>query len=397
MNVLYISYDGALDPLGRSQVVPYLLGLSRLGHRFDLLTFEKPERWQEIDARRDLADALRTAGIAWHPRRYHKRWSLASTSFDLASAVRQASPLITGRGIQLIHARSYPSALVARRLGRAHGVPYLFDIRGLYPEERVDAGSWRATGALYRLAKAAERRLFRDAAHVVTLTEASVPVVTQRIREAGGSAAVDVIPTAVDLNRFPVQPNESNRFALAYVGSIGTWYLAEEMLAFGQLARQELGATVRFVVNDRHALQTAMDRHGVDGSHFEILSVPHDQVSEALRGVSATFAFIRPSPSKIASAATKVAESLACGLPIAVNSGVGDASRIVEEERVGVVADPFSPGTWSQTLVDLAALSGDPAIRARCRQVAERRFGLGIAVEDYDRIYRSVAPGVRSP
>ena len=44
---LYLSYDGALDPLGRSQVVPYLEGLSGRGWRFDLVTFEKGERWRE--------------------------------------------------------------------------------------------------------------------------------------------------------------------------------------------------------------------------------------------------------------------------------------------------------------------------------------------------------------
>ena len=39
--VLYLSYNGMLDPLGQSQVLPYLKELSKLGVRFTLLSFER--------------------------------------------------------------------------------------------------------------------------------------------------------------------------------------------------------------------------------------------------------------------------------------------------------------------------------------------------------------------
>ncbi len=51
MRGLYVSYDGALDPLGATQVLPYLRGLSSLGVGLDLISFEKPTQWgQEIVA-----------------------------------------------------------------------------------------------------------------------------------------------------------------------------------------------------------------------------------------------------------------------------------------------------------------------------------------------------------
>jgi len=43
--VLYVSYDGVLDPLGSSQVVPYVAGLAGHGFSPTLISFEKPERW----------------------------------------------------------------------------------------------------------------------------------------------------------------------------------------------------------------------------------------------------------------------------------------------------------------------------------------------------------------
>ena len=45
-HVLYISYDGMTDPLGQSQVLPYLSGLSKEGFKFHLISFEKEEKFK---------------------------------------------------------------------------------------------------------------------------------------------------------------------------------------------------------------------------------------------------------------------------------------------------------------------------------------------------------------
>jgi hypothetical protein len=44
MNVIYISYDGMTDPLGQSQVIPYLIGLTKKGHNISIISCEKTTR-----------------------------------------------------------------------------------------------------------------------------------------------------------------------------------------------------------------------------------------------------------------------------------------------------------------------------------------------------------------
>ena len=79
--VLYLSYDGMTDPLGRSQVLPYLTGLAALGHEITLVSFEKPGRSAED---RERVEAIcGEAGIAWHPLRYHKRPPILSSVWDV--------------------------------------------------------------------------------------------------------------------------------------------------------------------------------------------------------------------------------------------------------------------------------------------------------------------------
>ena len=58
------------DPLGRSQVLPYLMGLSTRGHRITLVSFEKPERTAE--ERAEVARLCKDAGIDWRPLPYRR-------------------------------------------------------------------------------------------------------------------------------------------------------------------------------------------------------------------------------------------------------------------------------------------------------------------------------------
>ena len=43
--ILYISYDGITDPLGQSQILPYIIGLTK-NYKFHIISFEKPNRFK---------------------------------------------------------------------------------------------------------------------------------------------------------------------------------------------------------------------------------------------------------------------------------------------------------------------------------------------------------------
>ena len=49
--ILYISYDGLTDPLGQSQVLPYLIDLTKLNYGIHVLSTEKDENFL-----RDIGD-----------------------------------------------------------------------------------------------------------------------------------------------------------------------------------------------------------------------------------------------------------------------------------------------------------------------------------------------------
>ena len=83
--VLFISYNGMLEPLGQTQVLPYLRELAKRGVKFTLLSFERDKAFT-VEGQRacdELKRELAEQGIEWHWLRYHQRPSLPATAYDV--------------------------------------------------------------------------------------------------------------------------------------------------------------------------------------------------------------------------------------------------------------------------------------------------------------------------
>ena len=80
--VLFISYNGMLDPLGQTQVIPYLRELALRGVRFTLLSFEREKAFtpEGVRACEELRRELKANGIEWHWLRYHQRPSVPANA-----------------------------------------------------------------------------------------------------------------------------------------------------------------------------------------------------------------------------------------------------------------------------------------------------------------------------
>ena len=133
---LYISYDGMLEPLPQSQVLPYLRALRAYNVRSTLLTFEKSAR---TPALRRVRDAMTAAGIRWHSLRYHNSRGLVLKAWDLLVGTLTTGYLALAFRPHIIHARSYVAATMAWTLRKTLGIPYIFDIRGVLADfSKVD-------------------------------------------------------------------------------------------------------------------------------------------------------------------------------------------------------------------------------------------------------------------
>jgi glycosyltransferase involved in cell wall biosynthesis len=394
--VLYISYDGMLEPLGQSQVLAYLKRLAA-DRPIHLISFEKAADWADMAERERLARDVAAAGIAWHPLRYHKRPTALATAWDIVCGLGLGLLLVLRHRLRVVHARSYVPSVMALGIKRITGVKYLFDMRGFWADERVDGNLWLRNGRMYHVAKRFERRFLREADHVVSLTHAAVAEMQRFQYLQGRMPPVTIIPTCADLANFKPtsRARETAGFVLGYVGSAGTWYLFDEVAAcFAELLRLRPDARILIVNRGEHTyIRDRLSAAGVPAASVELTSVTHAEMPQQIARMDAGIFFIRPVFSKQASAPTKLAEFLGCGVPCLGNAGVGDMAEVLEGERVGVALRACDQASLSAGLARLFALAEEPTIVARCVAAAQKHFSLDEGVRRYAAVYRQLGVG----
>lgn len=394
--ILYISYDGMLEPLGQSQVLSYLERLSDQ-YRIHLISFEKAADLADAQKKERIRARIAAAGIAWKPLRYHKAPTGPATAWDLLVGTLTALFIALRHRIALIHARSYVPALMALAVRKLTGARFLFDMRGFWADERVDAGLWSKAGRLYRMTKKLERHFLLGADHVVTLTRASAGEIATFSYLHGRTPPISVIPTCADLDRFS-RPKAGGRepgpFTFGFIGAAGTWALFDEMLSCFKIAAElEPGARLLIVNRNEHDfIRERLAAMEIAPDSVELVAAEHRDIPALIARMDAGAAIRKPAYSQLACAPTKLAEYLGCGIPCLSNTGIGDVEEIVEGSRVGIVLRNFTQSEMRDGVSRLIALSREEDIHERCVAAARAFFSLGDGVAAYRGIYRQLAP-----
>lgn len=402
-NVLYLSYDGMTDPLGQSQVLPYLKGLSEKGYRFHLISFEKPEKFAQHEAH--IRTICASSGIAWHPLTYTKNPPLLSTMWDLYKMNKRAFSLHKQHRFSIVHCRSYISAMVGMAMKRRTGTRFLFDMRGFWADERVDGGIWSLSNpvlkTVYRFFKRKETEFFREADHIVSLTSNGKEEIMSWESLKDRELKITVIPCCVDLDLFDpgkirMQDKEQLKarlgitgedFILGYVGSIGTWYMLPEMLDyFKALKAKRSNARFLFVSgeNPDSILQKAREK-GIDTASITIVSCLHRDVPLHLSLFDLSIFFIRPTFSKKASSPTKQGEIMAMGIPLVCNQGVGDTDLVVQKYRSGEVIGTLEESAYQRSAASLPVCDPEE-IKAGAADFFSLEKGTASYLEIYKRL-----------
>ena len=404
-HVLFISYNGMLDPLGQSQVLPYLRELSKRGVRFTLLSFERDKAFtrEGVSQCEQLREQLKTHGIEWHWLRYHQRPSIPATIYDVMAGYRKAGVLVRRNRIEMVHARGHIPATIALMLKRRFGIKMIFDLRGLMAEEYVDAGHWREGGLPYRITKAAERRILAATDGIVTLTERIWPIIREWEGLRGRAVHHEVIPCCVDLSLFRFSDEERarrrselglrDRLVMVYSGSLDGWYLTEQMADFfGAFVKQNREAHLLWLTTGSHdRVRELMRARSIGPDNFSVRAVASSEVPSYLAAADVGLAFIKRCVSKIASSPTKNGEYLACGLPLVINAGVGDSDLLINEWQAGVLIEDFGEEDYLKAAREIEGKVRDPKVRENARSVAEQVFNLDmIAGERYASLYEAV-------
>lgn len=390
------------DPLGQSQVLPYLTGLSKLGYQIGLISMEKANRLQQHNL--TIKNICDEHNIEWYPLKYRSGIPIFSGFLNIQTLYAKAKEIVKNNRIQLIHGRAAVATLVALKIKNKFGIPFIFDMRGFWADEKLDGNLWNLRNPFHRFAfhyfKQKEKELLLNAAHVISLTHKGKEIILSQPQFK--NLEITVIPCCADLDFFDFNRVDHSRsmalrkelgiapnaLVMNYLGSWGTWYMPEEMMHFFSRVLLQRPDAIFLIMSqdDEEKIKKDAARFHIPDKNLVIKSVVRSEVPSYLSAADFAIFFIKPVYSKQASSPTKMGEIMGMGLPLICNAGVGDVEEIMKDAK-GVVVKAFDEKTLDHSLNQILALiKSDKNVNRTC---ALNVYSLKDGIEKYAKVYAS--------
>ena len=280
-----------------------------------------------------------------------------------------AGPFV--RRIELVVGTSpqFFTACAAYVVSRYRRVPYVFELRDLWPESIKAVGAMRDS-ALIRLLERLEMFLYRKAARIVCVTHSFRETL---IRRGIDARRISVVTNGVDMTRFSPVPKDAElvaelglagKFVAGYVGTHGLAHHLETLLdAAGRLRTLPGGGVFHFILLGDGARKQALvedaARRGLNNVTF-IDSVPKDQVARYWSLLDVSVIHLRKTELFQTVIPSKLFECMGMGLPV-LHGVVGESAQIVRDEGVGIV---FEPENADALVAGLQRMQADKAAYA---------------------------------
>ncbi|MFT3978940.1 MAG: glycosyltransferase [Ferruginibacter sp.] len=393
------------DPLGQSQVIPYLAGLQKAGYQITILSCEKEAAY---NLKKDsIKSLLHESGLQWYPLMYTKKPPVLSTLWDVIKLRRAAAAIHKKNKVAMVHTRPGIPSMVGYWFKKKYGAFFLNDIREFYADSRVDGGMWNLDSPLYKRIynyfKAGEAKQVAQSDGIVCLTYAAKKII-KSWPEYKPDIPLQVIPCSVDTNLFNagnISSAEKERTAqklgiapdtqlFTYLGSIGGWYLTDEMMRLCKIIADKIPSS-KFLFISPHEHETiaaAAQRQGLPSNRLITTHANRNEIPLLLSLSDYSIFFIKPCYSKQSSSPTKHGELMAMGIPVITNSGVGDVAEIVEKYNDGYVLTDFNDKAYEEIADNISARPSFD--RERIREGALEFYSLNEAVKKYISIYQSI-------
>ncbi|MBP7497350.1 MAG: glycosyltransferase, partial [Bacteroidales bacterium] len=289
-----------------------------------------------------------------------------------------------------------------------YGYGFVFDMRGFYADERVDGALWNLKNPLYKWIfqyfKNKEKQFLTKADYIVSLTENAKNEIHSWKYLQGQPLPIEVIPCCADMRHFNIAnidfikqkelikllKLEQIDIILSYLGSFGTWYLPIEMFTFFKRMLAVCPKS-KFLILSPDAEEDIIkiaDSCGLSKDYLIIKYAKRSEVPLYLSLSNLSIFFIKPTFSKKASSPTKQGETMALGIPVITNAGIGDTDMILNTTSTGYVINDFNDSNYEKAVLAIDSLLKIP--KEQIIEAANKFYSLEKGIEKYNSIYNKV-------
>lgn len=391
-NIVYISYTGVLEPLGKSQVLNFLNKIDGI-YKIKLYTFEKltPASTEKVNL---IKESEIRDHIHWKVLKYHKKPRLLATIYDICNCTLNILFSYKKNHISLVHARGNISAIIALIIYKVRGTPFIFDMRGLWADQMVNAGRLRENGFIYRVLKKIEFQLLMKCCNLEVNTNALLNYLDKKHPKLSLKDKTHVFPSYVDLDHFtPETKISTSRFLhVGIVGTVTGWANLHGMLKFFSVVlKQDKKSKLTIVTQDKpDIVYEEMRSINIEKEYVNVISAKYSDVPALMNRMDVGVFLYHDHLSEISRAPTKMGEFLACGVPCIGSACTGDVKQIMEKEKIGIALSTYTEDEYLDAYHKIKALINEPDIAERCRKVSEKYFSIDKNVENMNQLYRNI-------
>lgn len=364
--VAFFTHDSIQEGVGKSQILALCSKLAVAGNQITLYSFEK----QNVDT--ELIQLVKKQNIEWI-------WFPFKSGgiYQSYKRIRQLQKI--DREFDLIHARGdLPAfAAVLRKKERV-----IWDIRSLWVLQRRILDRKRFNKfvifAVNRICQYTSKRV----AGYNTLSHAVKEDIVKIYPKMPMHNAV--VSTCVDTDYFLFKPKVQKNPIALLSGTYNEIYDSILIREFVSYMKTNYENQVLWA-KGAESLSKELDL-GQD----EVKILDYEDMPDVIENSSYGIAVCKNNLGISLKAAmpTKIAEFLAIGRPVVVNSNLGDVRRLLIEEGVALALDNFSD--IPVVAKNLTEMISDPLVQSKCRSVALSYFSLEKAAESYMNLYDKV-------
>jgi glycosyltransferase involved in cell wall biosynthesis len=316
-------------------------------------------------------------------------------TFAARTALRRTSGALALPDVVIGSSPHLLAAWAARRLARRAAVPFVVEVRDVWPQSLIDLGDFGPRHPAMIALRRLEQSLYRSADHVLCVP----PLAVEHVLASGGRAgAVSVLPNGVELSAAPAAPAAPARaaspFTVVYAGTIGHANGLEVCVDAAAVLAARGVDDVRFrLVGAGPERGRLAERIAAAGLRNITIDEPvrQDEVPALLATADACLMILRDSPVfRWGVSPTKLFDYFAAAKPVvfAVSSPVDP----VAEAGAGVRAAAGDPVALADAVLRLR--DTDPAEREamgrRGRRYAEERHGFDALASQLEHVLDAV-------
>ncbi len=384
--------------MGNSQIIPYILGLNNNKfYKFTIISFEKkkiPNSLKELISKND---------IKWYKLGFTPKYFFLLKFLDLIKIIIFPLLIIIFYKIDLVHCRGQLPALpgiIAKKLLKKK---FIFDCRGLWADERLDNKSWNKEKFIHNLTyiffKKIEKILFSFSDHNIVLTTKVRDFLIKDNKY--NKKDFTIIPCSANFNHFNILGstqiiNKKKKlginnydFIIGYFGSISNIYHPDQMIKFFQFCKNIKKNTIILFFSDNfeYLKNNSINFNDLDDKDYLLINSNYKDLPIHYNICDLTLSFVKNTDARKASSPTKIGESLACGVPVLSNRGIGDLDTHLNFNNISIidVNKDEELKKISMLIKKFKSLN-----RHKIRNIGKKYYDLDTAIMKYEEIYKKL-------